>query len=130
MHLESARTSVSSSHTFVPLLSTEGFRILLPKSFQRERTCLMKLGIFILLLVNRRPRRGFVCQGWREIDNPVRWRNSNSHWSMHFRRHSHEGTPCKNSNHGSFGFDGFKRSEGSEDFRHHKHRRRLFGSLP
>src|SRR5712692_9429581 len=52
---EPPRTSVSSPRTFVPLLTTEGFRILLPKSFQRERTCPMKLGIFILLLVNQRP---------------------------------------------------------------------------
>src|SRR6266480_723682 len=52
---EPARTSVSSSRTFVPLLTTEGLRILLSKSSQRERTCLMKLGIFILLLVNHRP---------------------------------------------------------------------------
>ena len=53
--MEPARTSVSSSRTFVPLLTTEGLCILLPKSFQRERTCLMKVGIFILLLVNQRP---------------------------------------------------------------------------
>jgi len=52
---EPARTLVSSSPTFVPLLTTEGFRILFPKSFQRERTCLMKLGTFILLLVNKHP---------------------------------------------------------------------------
>jgi hypothetical protein len=36
---EPARTSVSSSRTFVPLLTTEGRRILFPKLFQRERTC-------------------------------------------------------------------------------------------
>src|SRR3989441_9030196 len=52
---EPARTSVSSSPTFVPLLATQGLCILLPKPFQRERTCLMKLEIFILLLVNKRP---------------------------------------------------------------------------
>jgi hypothetical protein len=49
-----ARTSVSSYRTFVPLLNMEGLCILLPKLFQRERTLLMKLGIFILLLVNKR----------------------------------------------------------------------------
>jgi hypothetical protein len=32
----------------------EGLCILLPKLLQRERTFLMKLGIFILLLVNKR----------------------------------------------------------------------------
>jgi hypothetical protein len=52
---EPARTSVSSSQTSVPLLTTEGLAILLPKTFQRERTCLVKLGIYILLLVNKRP---------------------------------------------------------------------------
>jgi len=52
---EPARTSVSSSRTFVPLLTTEGLCILLPKSFKRERGCLMKLGIFILLLVANLP---------------------------------------------------------------------------
>jgi len=51
---EPARTSVSSSRTFVPLLKMEGLCILLPELFQRERTFLMKLGIFILLLVNKR----------------------------------------------------------------------------
>src|SRR5713101_9329278 len=50
-----ARTSVSSSRTFVPLLTTEGLCILLPESFQREQTSLMKLGIFILLPLNERP---------------------------------------------------------------------------
>src|SRR5713226_5463296 len=52
---EPARTSVSSSPTFVPLLAAEGLCILLPKSFKRERGCLMKLGIFILLLVANLP---------------------------------------------------------------------------
>jgi hypothetical protein len=51
---EPARTSVSSSRTFAPLLATEGLFILLLKTFQRELTCLMKLGIFILLFTNKR----------------------------------------------------------------------------
>src|SRR6266446_1485327 len=60
---EPARTSVSFPPTFVPLLTTEGLCILLPMSFQRERTRLMKLKIFIFLLVNKPPSGGFVFQG-------------------------------------------------------------------
>ncbi len=52
---EPARTSVSSPPTFVPLLTTEELCILLPMSFQRERTRLMKLKTFIFLLVNKPP---------------------------------------------------------------------------
>src|SRR6266403_1570196 len=60
---EPARTSVSSPPTFVPLLATKELCILLPMSFQRERTRLMKLKIFIFLLVNKPPSWGFVFQG-------------------------------------------------------------------
>src|ERR1700682_4756170 len=127
---EPARTSVSSYRTFVPLLNMEGLCILLPKLFQRERTFLMNSSESSSYCSSVSVPMGFRMQGRREIGNPLRWRNLNSRRSMYFRRHSHEGTLHKNSNHGSFGFDDFKRSEGPENFGHHKQRRRLFGSLP